>query len=81
MKPGMMVGKPGPEIMRGTAHISFDTAETLTGITHQQVSRWRNSLRDELKYREVLFGPSYKKAMAGAAEANQLVQPSSLMPC
>jgi hypothetical protein len=46
--------------------ISCEHAQESTGIKKQQVSRWRNSLKDEAKYRGVLFGPSYKKAMAGA---------------
>ena len=51
-----------------------DTAKSLSGITHQQVSRWRNNLRDEAKYRVALFGPSYKKAMAGVLGANRGVE-------
>jgi hypothetical protein len=46
------------------ATLLFGDAERLTGITHQQMSRWRNSLKDEEKYRAVLFGPSYKKCEA-----------------
>lgn len=51
---------------RGELVLDDDAATKLTGIKHQQVSRWRNSLKDETKYRDILFGPSYKKAMAGA---------------
>lgn len=41
---------------------SCDTAESLTGITHQQVSKWRKALKDEMKYRARIAGPAYVKA-------------------
>jgi hypothetical protein len=44
---------------RATFHIA---AYALSGRCGQQVSRWRNSLKDETKYHDVLYGPSYKKA-------------------
>lgn len=39
-------------------------AETHTGITKQQVSKWRNRLKDPEKYRAMLYGSAYFKAMA-----------------
>ena len=59
---------------RSALSFEVDTAKSLSGITHQQVSRWRNNLRDEAKYRVALFGPSYKKAMAGVLGANRGVE-------
>lgn len=47
-----------------SAHLMSTTdAETQTGITHQQVSKWRNRLKDPEKYRAMLFGAAYAKAM------------------
>jgi hypothetical protein len=67
-------GQPEKNLPRSAQILSFEAAEDLTGIKHQQVSRWRNSLKDEAKYRGVLFGPSYKKAMAGVLAANRGVE-------
>ena len=39
-------------------------AEAKTGISHQQVSKWRRRLADPEKYREMLYGAAYHKAMA-----------------
>ena len=39
-------------------------AEDLTGISHQQVSKWRRRLKDPEKYKAMLYGASYRKAMA-----------------
>mgnify|MGYP007135465636 CR=1 FL=1 len=61
---------------RGSALITSDVAEDLTGIAQQQVSKWRTRLKDVEKYRAALFGPSYKKAMGGLAAASELVQQS-----
>lgn len=44
---------------------SCDDAESLTGITHQQVSKWRKALQDEaseMRYRAKIAGPAYVKA-------------------
>lgn len=43
-------------------------AEELSGIRHQQVSRWNKKLKDPGKYRNELYSPTYKKAMAEQAE-------------
>lgn len=47
-----------------SAHLNREQAEELTGITHQQVSKWNRRLADIPKYREQLYGAAYRKAMA-----------------
>ena len=47
---------------RGT--LSMRDAETLTGLTNQQVSKWGRRLNDPDKYRAMLFGTTYQTAMA-----------------
>jgi hypothetical protein len=42
--------------------LTVEQAENLTGITQQQVSRWRHYLSDEPAYRERLLGAEYKAA-------------------
>ena len=44
-------------------------AEAHTGIRNQQVSKWRNRLKDAAQYREMLYGAAYAKAMAEANNA------------
>lgn len=44
--------------------ISREAAENATQIKQQQVSKWRNRLKDPEKYRALLFGVAYNKAMA-----------------
>ena len=39
-------------------------AEGLTDISHQQVSKWRRRLKEPEKYRDMLFGAAYAKAMS-----------------
>ena len=39
-----------------------EKAEELTGIKHQQVSKWSKRLTDKPKYRETLYGAAWKKA-------------------
>ena len=41
-----------------------DDAEKSTGITQQQVSKWRNRLKDPEQYHAMLYGVAYHKAMA-----------------
>ena len=41
-----------------------EKAESLTGITAVQVSRWRKKLVDASKYEAELFEAAYKKCMA-----------------
>lgn len=43
-------------------------AEKLTGISNQQVSRWRKALKDWEKYRGKVAGAAYRKAMMAAEE-------------
>src|SRR5215204_2535296 len=42
----------------------MDVAEKATGITNQQVSRWRKSFKHLDAYRKALFDHQYRKAMA-----------------
>jgi len=44
--------------------ISCDAAEEMTGISNQQVSRWRSKLKDEEAYKETLYGAAYRKLMS-----------------
>lgn len=44
--------------------LTLEKAEELTGIKHQQVSKWRQRLKDRVAYRKMLFGVAYTKAMA-----------------
>lgn len=44
------------------------TAEADTGISQQQVSRWRKRLKDRNKYESELFDAFYKRGMAQTAE-------------
>lgn len=48
--------------VRGT--FSMADAEKFTGISNQQVSKWRKRLKEPDKYREMLYGAAYYKAMA-----------------
>ena len=43
---------------------SVEEAEAHTGIRQQQVSKWRARLKEPGKYREMLYGAAYKKALA-----------------
>jgi phage N-6-adenine-methyltransferase len=49
--------------------VSVTKAEKETHVSQQQVSRWRNGLRDEGKYRDTLRGPSADKAWANPDDA------------
>jgi phage N-6-adenine-methyltransferase len=44
--------------------LSMADAEQITGITNQQVSRWRSRIKDEAAYKATLYGAAYKKLMA-----------------
>lgn len=75
-------GKKGA--VRGA--FSLPDAESLTGITHQQVSRWAKALGDRDKYREKLYGAAYKKAMgetahylAGGTGENEWYTPADII--
>ena len=60
------VRSPGQpkSIVAGLRQYSAEEAEKLTGITKQQVSKWRLRLGEIEKYRAMLFGAAYAKAMA-----------------
>jgi len=57
----------GREVAGLRSLISLAQAEAETGITKQQVSRWRNALKRP-DYAMTLFGLVYRKAMAGGAQ-------------
>lgn len=42
---------------------SMKNAEETTGISNQQVSKWRSRIKDVEKYRDALFGLAWRKAM------------------
>ncbi len=52
-----------------TGDFGKDDAESHTGITQQQVSKWNKRLRDKEKYRGQLLGATYKAAMMCKEEA------------
>lgn len=52
---------------RGYQGVAVTDLEAHTEITHQQVSRWRKSLRDAAKYRERLILAARRKADLAAA--------------
>jgi hypothetical protein len=45
-----------------------EQAEALTEIKHQQVSKWRRRLKEPEKYRALLYGAVWNKAMAATNE-------------
>lgn len=49
---------------------SLSDAERLTGITQQQVSRWRARLQDPEKYKADLYGAAWARAMAAKRDGN-----------
>ena len=51
--------KIGPD--RG--QLTRPDAEVRSGIRHQQVSKWRNRLKDPDEYSDFLYGAAYRKAM------------------
>lgn len=50
--------------VRRAGHLTFEQAEAATAITHQQVSKWDRRLKEPEKYRAMLYGAAYAKAMA-----------------
>src|SRR5207249_426777 len=48
---------------RSALSFEVDDAEELTGISHQQVSRWAKGLSDPDAYRKRLYGVEYAAAM------------------
>ena len=47
-------------------------AEARTSLTHQQVSKWRRRLKEPEKYRAMLHGAAYAKAMAEASNTTAI---------
>ena len=58
-----------PKTNADQRYLSVSEAEDLTNITQQQVSKWRRRLKEPEKYRAMLFGAAYHKAMADAYPA------------
>jgi ParB family chromosome partitioning protein len=56
-------GRPS-KTAAGPGRFGVTQAEELTGITSQQVSKWKKRLSDREKYRATLYGVAWKKAMA-----------------
>jgi phage N-6-adenine-methyltransferase len=50
-----------PSAVRG--QVPQAKAEAQTGIKHQTVSRWNTRLKEPEKYRDLLYGVAYRKAM------------------
>jgi hypothetical protein len=61
-------GKEAQAIGADRGQLVRDDAEILSGITHQQVSRWAKLLKDRSAYRAKLFGKAYAAAMACKAD-------------
>jgi phage N-6-adenine-methyltransferase len=61
-------GRPSTKTSLDRAKLTMPQAETLTGIRNEQVSKWAQRLRNVEKYRDLLFGAAYRKAMGEAAE-------------
>lgn len=55
---------PGKSNYSRPGIFGLDEAEELTGITKEQVSKWKKRLTDRDKYRATLYGVAWKKAMA-----------------
>ena len=51
--------------------LSQEDAEALTSISHQQVSKWGQRLKDYERYRDLLYGHAYRKAMALKGQTDQ----------
>lgn len=63
-------GRAGVKSCADHGTIPIGQAETMSGITHQQVSRWRRWLEEPEKYRAALLGAIYAKAMAEAGNVH-----------
>jgi phage N-6-adenine-methyltransferase len=66
------VGNPAKKgrrlIAADQGRLTRSHVEGLTGIANQQVSKWRRRLLEPEKYRAMLYGPTYQKAMAATNE-------------
>ncbi|MCB1805215.1 MAG: hypothetical protein KDJ99_08710, partial [Candidatus Competibacteraceae bacterium] len=49
-------------------------AEELTGISNQQVSRWRKRLQDAEKYKSILYGATIRKSSGPVLEIQSIVK-------
>ena len=67
------VRRPGQGNNADQRYFSVEAAETHTGISQQQVSKWRQRLKDVPAYRDALYGPAYRKAMAERGQTDQQV--------
>jgi phage N-6-adenine-methyltransferase len=67
------VRKPGPiEINAEPRLFTREQAESITGISQQTVSKWRKHIAGDLDaYRDLLRGPSYRKAMGERGSTDQ----------
>jgi phage N-6-adenine-methyltransferase len=73
-KPRHVRGRGNPSIRadRGELEISEPDAEEFSGIPHQKVGRWRKALRGDVDdYRDLLRGPSWRKAMLERGSTDQ----------
>lgn len=61
-------GEGGVQCDNAESALSVEQAENLTGISQQQVSRWRKHLQDKPKYRDRLMSSARRKADLEAAE-------------
>jgi len=61
---GKHVRGPGKVNSRRTGEIAVDAAEESTGISNQQVSKWKRRLKEPDKYEAMLYGDAYSRAMA-----------------
>lgn len=67
VSPGQSPGRGGKSRADRGVIIDASKAEELTGISHQQVSRWRKALANRDKYRDKLYQAAWKKAMGEVA--------------
>jgi len=68
VSPGESIGRKGHKSSVGPRSIPLARAEHSSGITHQQVSKWRARLKEPEKYAQLLYGVAYHKAMAEIAD-------------
>jgi hypothetical protein len=58
--------KKSADHSRRSALMIVEDTEDITGITHQQVSKWSKRLANRDAYRERLYGAAWKAVMGGA---------------
>ena len=63
--PGQSPGRGGNKSSADRGTIPMRKAEQLSGITNQQVARWRQRLRDPESYKRRLYGATWRIAMNG----------------